>query len=298
MTIETEADAELEAGTVVETIETVEASDEDKLLIERARRMGWRPKDEYSGAPSRWVDFREFVERGDNELPILRERFRKLDERLAGTDAKLAEADKRVKESAEVLIELRDMSRIAEQRGYERATHELRQRELRAVAEADTAEFERIARERDALIQSRPPVAPAAPARTEAPPAPTNMPPINPVIETWVQANPWFRTDPVLNAYAMDVDRDVERSHYDWPMEDKLAEVKRRVVMKFPEKFDNPRRTAPAAVSTSSAPAPKTKGKTVKDLPPEAKAALDRFKRTIPGYNEAEYLKLYFKGEE
>lgn len=297
-------DVELEAGQVLEVAEVeneeVELSDADKALVERARRMGWRPKEQYSGDPARWVDFREFVDRGDNELPILRERFRKLDTRLGSTESELRETKERLKESTEVLVELRDMSRTAEQRGYMQAVHELRQRELKAVAEADTEAFVQIAAEKEALERTRPAPPPAAPPRQEAapPPPPPPQGAMNPEIQQWVEANKWFSTDPVLNAYAMAEDRDVELTHPDWPMRDKLAEVKRRTVAKFPERFDNPRRQAAPSVATSSAPiTPRPKGKTVKDLPPDAKVALERFKRTIPGFKEEEYLRMYFQGE-
>lgn len=290
----TETEAEIEAGVVVDTADKAdELSAEDKTLMERARRMGWRPKDQYSGDTSRWVDFKEFVERGDNELPILRERFRKLDTRLAGTETRLVETEKRLKESTEVLIELRDMSRVAETRGYERAVQDLRAREYKAVQEADTAAYAAIMQEKEALERSRPPAAASPP-----PPPPAAAPPqTNPVIDNWVNANPWFKTYPTLNSYAMEMDREIEGEHPDWLLEDKLAEVRRRVVAKFPEKFENHRRAAPAAVTTSSAAPPRSKGKTVKDLPPDARAALEKFKKTIPGYKEEEYLKMYFVEE-
>ena len=37
-----------------------------------ARKMGWRPKDEYKGPPERFIDFEEFLENGEKVLPIVR----------------------------------------------------------------------------------------------------------------------------------------------------------------------------------------------------------------------------------
>ena len=66
-----------EEATVIEpdaavTSEHVD-SDED---VARARRMGWIPKDEYGGKPDNWRSAKDFIERGENEMPILRERLR------------------------------------------------------------------------------------------------------------------------------------------------------------------------------------------------------------------------------
>ena len=42
----------------------------------RARAMGWVPKDQFRGPAENWRDAGEFVRRGEEELPILRERLR------------------------------------------------------------------------------------------------------------------------------------------------------------------------------------------------------------------------------
>ena len=62
----------------------------------------------------------------------------------------------------------------------------------------------------------------------------------------------------------------------------------------YPDKFGNPRREQASSVAEpgSQAPRPK-KGKTYDDLPPEAKAACDKFVRTIPGYKREDYVKEY-----
>lgn len=287
---------ENEEVTEDEIVETVVVDPEQAQYEERARRQGWRPKEEYAGDPSRWVDAKTFVEKGEAVLPVLRERFHKMEERATATDRELRETRKQLEDTTRVIVELRDMSRVAEERAYARAARDLESREREAVREASEEKFDLLRREREALEQSRPkppPVAAAAPT-PPSPPAPTS----NPIVDSWISENPWFQSDPVLNSLAIDEDRQVKASHPDWSVQEQLAEVKRRVVDRFPEKFGNTRRKAPPPVSTSSAPAPRPTGKTVKDLPPEAKAALARFKNSIPGYKDEDYLKVYFAGVE
>lgn len=296
---------ELEAGEVVETTE--EGLPTEEVVADPfeapARRMGWRPKDEYRGDETKWVDAKTFVERGERELPIIRERYRKLDDRLVATERKLDEADKRLKESTEVLLELREMSQRSEQVGYQRAMRDLSEKERKAVEAADVAAYDAVQIEKRQVAET---YAPKSNGKTPVAPVPAPaapMPPTNPIIDRWVADNPWYQSNQSLHMYAREVDMEVEREHGEWPLENKLAEVKRRVVAKFPEKFgmsNNPvppqRRVAPP-VSQSSAPPPKPKGKSVRDLPPEAKHALDRFKKTIPGYTDQMYLDLYFAEE-
>lgn len=284
-----------EDGEVVDNIPDVDP--ELQAVEDRARRQGWRPKEEYRGDPSRWVDARTFVLRGEAELPILRERFRKIDTEFSATRTELNDVKKKLTEATEVLVEFRDMSRNAEQRAYDRAKDELRQRQREAVQEASPEKFDAAQRQIDALPQP----APVPPKRPEPVAAAVGaLPPgagPDPVTLQWINDNPWFNIDRPMHDYALYEDREIKMEFPGWSVAEQLAEVRQRTMDKFPEKFGNTRRRTPSAVAASAAPLPKTKGKTVKDLPDDAKAALERFKKQIPGYKEQEYLDMYFAGE-
>lgn len=285
--------------------------DAAQLEVEaKARRMGWRPKDEYSGPIHKWVEASIFVERGETELPILRERMRKLDDRLASTERELTGArteikDARVKitEQSEVLTELRDLSLTAAQRGYQRAQAELSERQRKAVSEADTITFDRLEREKQQLEATRPVAAtrpkveaPVEPVRTSGPPPLSSDE--TAIVSGWISDNPWYNSDAEMNAVATSLHGLIRQQNPNMSLDDNLAEVKSRIVSRYPEKFGEARRRAPAAVSASSAPPPRSTKKTVADLPAEAKDALTRFKKQIVGYTDAEYLKSYFGSEE
>ena len=301
------------------TEEAIKPEDEDPIektpeqiaVEDKARRMGWRPKEEYSGPGHKWVEAATFVERGETELPILRERLRKFDDRLAstereltGTRSELREARTKITEQSEVLGELRDLSVTAAQRGFQRAQAEIAEKQRRAVAEADTITFERLEREKHDLESTRPVVRPKVETKPEVPATqPQNQagqlsPSETATITGWINENPWYNADPELNAVATSLHGLIRSQNPTWSLDDNLAEVKARVVTRYPEKFPGEgRRRAPAAVSASSAPPPRSTKKTVADLPAEAKEALSKLKRQMPDYKDAEYLRIYF-GED
>jgi hypothetical protein len=283
-----------------ETPPEPELSAEDKQYEERARRQGWRPKEEYSGNADRWVDAKTFVLRGEAELPLIRERFRKMDQQFAETKTELNDTKKKLSEASEVLVELRDMSLKAEERAYNRAMQDIRRKQQAAVREANEEAFNAAAAEAEQLgpPPAPPPKRPDPAARTETPPPPPNTVQPDPAVIQWVGENPWFNNDQVLHYYAIDEENKVKAEFPGMSVAEQLAEVKQRTMDRFPEKFNNTRRRAPPAVASSQAPPAKAKGKTVKDLPPDARAALAKFKAQMPKYTDAEYLRMYYGPDE
>ena len=56
----------------------------------KARRMGWKPKDEYTGNPEKWVPAEEFLKTGFDTPAILAERYKILDDRFARSERERA----------------------------------------------------------------------------------------------------------------------------------------------------------------------------------------------------------------
>ena len=60
-------------------------SDEIEEVVEieeEARKLGWVKQEEWKGDPDKWRPAEEFVERGRNIVPIMRERLEKLEKEL------------------------------------------------------------------------------------------------------------------------------------------------------------------------------------------------------------------------
>ena len=261
-----------------------------------ARRMGWVDKHEFRGDPARWVPAERFLQRGREELPILRERFRSLDQQSEVQRRELIEVQRRLQDQTRVLEEFRDHAAASEQRAYARARRELEGKMSNAVANADVGAFNEAKAELDAL---------APQPQQRAPQQPQMQQPVLDAgtaaeIKNWVSENTWFHTDPQLYASATELYGAIERAKPHLTTRQKLAEVRRAVAALNTDHpaFANPRRSAPAAVSTpQGAPGGKKNGKSYEDLPADARAACDRFVRTIPNYTKEQYVAQYFSGE-
>jgi hypothetical protein len=241
--------------------------------------------------PQRFLSAGEYIKRVETEVPVLRERLRFYDDQLVKTTKKVEEFGGTIKEQGEALKELLTRTKTAEQRGYERAIAD-KQAEMRAaVASADTAAYARAEAEaraiNDARIKAMQP-----PPQSQKPPA---APQLHPEVQAWVDQNQWFMRDKVLNVAATETHEQVTREMPAASESERLAETKRRVQAEFPHKFGaNPRRDAPPSVNAPSGDraAPKA-GKTVRDLPDDARRELDRFKKLIPGFTDKDFLESY-----
>lgn len=264
----------------------------------RARRMGWRPESEYRGSPNAWLPADAFLEKVQNEVPVLRERNRYLDDRVQSQDRRQAEMQATINEQGEALREMLARTRNADQRTFEDKRNDIKRRMREATANADVAAHAAAEADLDTLDRQRQP-APQQQQQQERPrpvaqqeqPAP--QPQVSPTIQQWIRDNDWFNKVPKLNVLA--VTAHGENIQNGMSEADSLDAVRSEIERRFPEHFENARRSAAPSVRTpaSANGGKKPAGKTVHDLPQEAKDALARLKRLIPGYKDEEYLKDY-----
>lgn len=253
-------------------------------IADRARRLGWRPQEEYNGKRD-WVPADKFIETAETELPVLRENFRRLDARYVKD---VGDLNGKITEMQTVLKDFREFASRGEQRAYEKAKKELLEKRDVAVAHADTETFKAIDKEIEELDKSVKPTAPERKIDANAPPAP------DPAITSWIADNAWFTTDQELMAYAKAQDKFLIDTKPGISVADRLDEVKNRTKKEFPDKFGNPRREQASSVAEPGAQgARQSKAKTYNDLPPDAKVACDKYVRTIPGYKREDYVKDY-----
>lgn len=244
---------------------------------DKARRMGWVDKEEFRGDEKLWVDAERFVERGENELPIMRERLKKMDGSVVSLTGKVSSLTK-------TLNDVQKFYSDSEERAYNRALKEITDKQREAVEEKDIEGFDALEKEKEELAKTKP-VAPAAvdPAEAEE----------QEVFDGWRADNAWFDEDLESQQYAVHIARFLEdnkglkgRALYD--------EVTKEVKGKFPDKFENKKRQEPTAViDADTEVAPKKGKRTYANLPAEAKAECDRFVKEIPEFTKEEYLKHY-----
>ena len=253
----------------------------------RARRMGWSPKNEFRGDPARWTSAEDFLRRGEEELPIARERARRL-------DRVVEEMGKELKDARAIMEEMRARDEKRDQRAYERAKAELLAQREEAVRNADTAGFQAIDARMTALEADR---APKPEPRTAN--ANTPQPPAPEIVE-WVGRQPWWNRNQEATVVAVTLEQQLTKDHPTMATAERLALVERRIRAAYPEEFPATRRDTPAAVSPSTnGAAPRNRdGKLTFDMLPaderaDARKAYAKYKKQMPTFTEEEYLADY-----
>jgi hypothetical protein len=201
-------------------------------LEQRARRMGWRPRDEFRGEAERWLPAGEFVERGETLLPLLQERSK-------AADRTIVDLQTQIRQQGETLNTMLQSTRRAEQAGYRRAMTELHQQRTRAVEMGDTAAFQAV---EQAMRELGPPP-PEAPQTPQGQGQGQPQANTDPVIQAWVRANPWFTTDSVANVAMIAAMQQEERLNPNGSVADHLTDAEKHIRRRFPEHFPQARST-------------------------------------------------------
>jgi len=230
--------------------EVVEETSEETVAL--AKSMGWVEEDKFRGDTSNWVNADTFVEKGMNDLPILRERVRSQSKKLHDMETDISQFKTHHEQTA--------------QREYNRAMKDLESRQLAAVETADTEEYKRIQQQKQEIER------PAPQQQAESP-----------LYSEWKDKNAeWYEKDTELTIYANRMsDFIAETKPHLIGTQSFLDEVENEVKAskKFRDKFENPNRTNHNAVESGGRQRRPKGGKSYQDLPADAKAACDRYVR-------------------
>lgn len=274
----------------------------------RASRMGWAPRHKFRGDPDRWVDADEFIERGEQMLPLALERNKVLDRTVQTLQ-------RQIDEQGNSIAKLVETSRRAEQVGYKRAMRELVAKREAAVEAGDKEGF----RAAEAEIRDLGP-------EPEAPPPPQQrqqQPAVDPAVTAWVGRNRWFDSDPIARNAAIAALDVVQRQYPNDTMEEHLAEVEAQMREAFPRHFPAARRRAadpppddggegepatrrdqraPLVSRSGTAPSRPAGPRSFEALPQEAKREYERQAKAMAGkgkpFTKQEYAEYYWEGEE
>jgi hypothetical protein len=108
---------------------------------EQARQLGWRPVDEFKGDPDKHIDADTFLERAQNDMPLLRSNNRRLQEQL----------EEQTKTIGEIKEYFDSAKQRAEEAGYQRAMQNLMAKQKKAIEDGDGDSFEKIERAKTQL---------------------------------------------------------------------------------------------------------------------------------------------------
>ena len=222
---------------------------------DKAREMGWKPKEEYQGDDHKWVEAKEFVER----KPIY-ERIHKLEQ----TNKRLSQT----------VHEFTDHVQKAEKAAYQKAMSDLESQKAYAVESADTQKVREIDRQIQDL-RSNPP------SDKEA---------LHPAIETFVETNQDWWSNEEMQDYAISRhNRILAQGGVD--METSLDKVMADVKNRFPDEFHNGNRDRAASVEGGRRGGRgKNKKFTSSDLSPAQRSVGERWVRSGALKNLQEYV--------
>lgn len=217
-------------GTLIEG-EGKESSQQPNALELKAKEMGWRPLEEFSGDPEEFIDAGEFVRR----KPLF---------------DKIENTTKQLKNVSKSLDYLKDHYQKVKETEYKRALSDLKVQLKEAKKEGnhelavDIEEaVERVETERDTFLE-------------EVEAIKVTEPTVNPQFAAWLTKNSWYTSTSYMRAFADDIGT---KLHNSGMSPDKvLVEVEKAVKEEFPQKFRNTNRdNAPPIEGSSNKPANK-----------------------------------------
>lgn len=216
----------------VETTQVTEQQVTEPSPIEqKARELGWRPKEDFHGDEEQFIDAAEFVRR----QPLFE---------------KIEHMGKELKETKKVLTMLQEHHTKVKQVEYERAVKELRAEKKKALEEGDA----------DRLIEIDDALTDIKAAELAAKNAPPKQPEVDPRFKQWTDRNPWYSSDKTMRRFADSLGTAYAQDNQDLSPDEVLKYVESEVKRAYPDKFTNPKRSQPSTVEGGS-PAGASSGK-------------------------------------
>lgn len=189
-------------------------SQEAQQVEAEARRMGWKPKEEFRRPPEDWIDAKTFVERGKEILPIVRSRLERAEVENQSLRDRLAAAETRAAEQQGQIDGLKTFSTEVAQQQRERMRTELLA-ELSVARQNNDVAAEAEVLDKLVATREKPAAAPAAKPNgngAAAPAAAAPRPQDSPVFQAWLRENDWFEKDPVMRAAALEISAQMGKS--------------------------------------------------------------------------------------
>lgn len=286
-----------------------------------ARRIGWKPKEQFKGNPSGWVDATEYIRRGKEYIPIIQHTNRELQGKVSTLEQALQEQQRLNRANAKALEAL-EASQATTTAATLEQTREQLDDQIVAAHQAGDLKLELRLRDDRAEVAEQ-----IRTAKTTAKPkgagngaggsdngggGGSERPPFDitkaPEFVAFEEANPWFKEDPVMRAASLEIGKQLASEH----KLDGMTPTERfdAIAQATKERFnygDNPRRSAQPRVDSGAGAGAGgdtgtngRRGKGFNDLPTDAQSACDRMgKRMIgPGKkfkDEASYRAQYAK---
>lgn len=243
-----------------------------------ARKYGWKPKDEYTLDPEKWVDAERFLQFPQTQTKILRDTKRELEKRLEESERARKTDFEQLRKTSQQAIE------IARQQAEQRYRDELaaiQQAKRAAVQSQDVTKFEALER-REQQVRDQQAVQPQA------------APALDPAVAEYREKNEWAR-DPVMWTEMAQSVEIALRSGMSMSPADQLAYAEGVMRRKYPHMFQT-QAPAPATqrVDSGGLGGGFRRGKSAADLPADVRAVAQDFVKEGVFKSMDEYAAAYF----
>lgn len=279
-----------------------------------ATKMGWKPKEEFRGAPERWTDAETYVKKGEEYLPLIKASNRNLQESNDALNTRLTELERINRANAAALEAIQETNREQTVQNAARTIEEI------AVQITDAREAGDVQRELALLREHQETTDKLAKAKVKPTTIATHTQTgggngadatQNPVFQQFLKDNPWWNADPVMRAASIEIQNQLVATgeiSAATPAAERLEIVAEATKKRFNVK-DNSRRGSTNRVEGGGGPGSGSSGTSnsgsYNDLPADAKDACSRAaKRLVFGEGrkykdvaawQASYAKSYFE---
>jgi len=254
------------------------------MSVEKARRMGWVPKEEFRGDPEKWVEAETFIERGENIMPVLKENYERLDKKFEAQGNRLDKV-------TTSLEKLAAWHKDTAKRSYERALKDIKVNMRKAAEDGDVESYDHLEKQLDNVEKEVNQVGQDVGGGSD------NQ--ISPAFPEWQRSNPWYNSDPDLTAFANAIGPEIAQTSGQIDDKQYFELIGERVRAAFPAKFTNTNQGNPDVVEgAGGGDGHVGVKKTWTDLPADAKQAyLENF-ANIPDFTKQKYAEDYWLQED
>lgn len=269
-----------------------------------ARTIGWiaeedwdeeRAAKEGTRKPYRFMTAREYIDKTESSMPMMRDRLRHQEGMIRDISSKLDDA-------LNVLVEQRNGNKLAVARAFKRGKEVAAQEMQDAVAEGDLDKHKKAKDTYDKLVAKEAEVAEATkieqPQRRETREEEPEQPPLDPTTDAWVKENASWFYDPTLNQLMIIEHTDLRARKPGQGMRASLEEAAENLRRRYPEKFgQNTRRASKGAVMPSSGAQPRGGARSFESIPKEDQDAYYRQAKQLKArgvdFTKQEYMDEY-----
>lgn len=263
----------------------------EQTVEERAKAMGWVPKEEFRGDPEKWRDAAEYVERGETLLPIVQASNRELREQLRTTEGRITELTTQLSEAREAIDTLVKHNSEENRKKMRDSLAATKDQIVEAREQGNHAEAVRLEEVLDDQKVALRDAEAAAPKETKKADKQSDDSDFtkSPEWTDWVKDNDWFGVDKRKSSLALGIADEIRSNPETKNLRGRafLDKVSEEVGKVFGTPKQRESKVESGARSGDGGGDSNGKGKSYSDLPPDAKAACDNDARKLVGPNRA-----------